>query len=108
MCYYLAGGLAPVMNERVDHVRWFRTGALAAALFAIFLVAIGASFWHTDAPGSEASCSICHVSHMPVLPGAVVIVQAMPKLLAWLVPAETHIAYCAPAGLDSPPRAPPA
>jgi hypothetical protein len=74
----------------------------------MFIVAVGASYWHKDAPGSEASCSICHVSHMPVLPGSVVIVQAAPKLLAWVVPAQSQVADSAPVRLDAPPRAPPA
>ena len=99
-------GLA--LNRSGDRLRLFHLVALAAALLAILPVAIGASFWHTDAPGSEASCQICHVAHMPVLPGILTSFQAAPKAVAWVEPAQAQISHSAPAGLDSPPRAPPA
>jgi hypothetical protein len=89
-------------------LRWLRFAALTAALAAILPVAIGASFWHTDASGSEATCQICHVAHMPVLPGMAASVQAAPKVVAWVVLAEVQASHSTPAGLDSPPRAPPA
>jgi hypothetical protein len=79
-----------------------------AALMAVLPVAIGASFWHTDAPGTEATCPICHLAHMPVLPGAATSVLVSPTAVEWVVPAGTQIAHAAPAALDSPPRAPPA
>ena len=95
-------------NPSRDSLRWLRLAALAAALAAILPVAIGASFWHTDAPGSEATCQICHVAHMPVLPGIATGVQAAPKVVAWVEPVRPQISHSATAGLDSPPRAPPA
>jgi hypothetical protein len=96
------------MNLDGKRLRWLHLAALAAALLAILPVAIGASFWHTDAPGSEATCQICHVAHMPVLPGTATSVQAAPKVVAWVELAQAQISHSAPAGLDSPPRAPPA
>jgi len=95
------------MNRSDNTRRWFYFAALAAALVAILPVAIGASFWHTDAPGTEATCPICHVAHMPVLPGIAASVQAAPKVVAWVEPVQKQISHSAPAGLDSPPRAPP-
>jgi hypothetical protein len=44
---------------------------------------------------------------MPVLPGTAASVLSAPKVLAWVVPAEARASHSAPAGLDSPPRAPP-
>jgi hypothetical protein len=82
-------------------------GTLVVALVSLLPLAVGASFWHVDAAGSEASCPICHVGHMPILPGNVASVDATPCLVAWIVPAESQIASPAPSGLDSPPRAPP-
>jgi len=89
-------------------LRWLRVAVLAAACAAILLVASGISFWHTDAPGSEATCPICHVAHMPVLPGTPTSVLSTSKVVAWVVPAEVGVSHSAPTGLDSPPRAPPA
>jgi hypothetical protein len=80
----------------------------AVALMALLPLAIGASFWHTDTPGSEASCPICHVAHMPILPGIAPSVEAAPKVVARFVPADAQASHSAIAGLDSPPRAPPA
>ena len=87
---------------------WLRVAVLAAACAAILLVASGISFWHTDAPGSEATCPICHVAHMPVLPGTATSVLSTSTVVAWVLPAEVRVSHSAPAGLDSPPRAPPA
>jgi hypothetical protein len=96
------------MRHHHQQLRWLRRAALTAALVAILPVAIGAAFWHTDTPGSEATCSICHVAHMPVLPGIVVTVLATPTTVAWLALADARTAHAAPSSLDSPPRAPPA
>src|ERR1700691_5944395 len=96
------------VNRSRNSLRWLCLAALTAALVAILPVAIGAAFWHTDAPGSEATCSICHVAHMPVLPGIVTTVLATPTTVAWLAPADARNARAAPSSLDSPPRAPPA
>lgn len=81
---------------------------LAAALAAMLFLASGASLWHIDAPGSEAACTICHLAHMPVLQGMPSGSLAAPTVVAWVVPAETRVGHTAPAGLDSPPRGPPA
>jgi len=96
------------IGSRCRSLRWLHATVLIAACAAILLVASGISFWHTDAPGSEATCPICHVAHMPVLPGTATSVQSAPKVVAWVVPAEARVSHPAPAGLDSPPRAPPA
>jgi hypothetical protein len=96
------------MNRRLDHERWLHGGALLLALFAVFLIAIGASFWHKDTPGSEASCSICHVSHMPVVVVSVAILHIASTTVARVVPADVQASHSAAVGLDSPPRAPPA
>ncbi len=91
-----------------NHLRWLRFAALAVALAAIFPIAIGAGFWHTDAPGSDAACPICHVAHMPVLPGIGAIVLIAPTIIARFVVAEKQADHSLSSGLDSPPRAPPA
>ena len=57
---------------------------------------------------TQTTCPICHVAHMPVLPGIAARVQAAPKVVAWVEPAQAQISHSAPPGLDSPPRAPPA
>lgn len=98
----------PIGVHRSRFSRWFHATVLIAACAAIVLVASGISFWHTDAPGSEATCPICHVAHMPVLPGTATSVLSTPKVVAWVVLAGARVSHSAPAGLDSPPRAPPA
>ena len=65
-------------------LRWLHAAVLVAACAAILLVASGISFWHTDAPGSEATCPICHVAHMPVLPGTAASVPSTPNVVAWV------------------------
>ena len=95
--------------DPAESLRWLHAAVLVAACAAILLVASGISFWHTDAPGSEATCPICHVAHMPVLPGTATNVLSTPKVMAWVVPAEARVfTFRTPQGLDSPPRAPPA
>jgi len=94
--------------QRQRQFRWLQMAALTAALLAILPVAIGAAFWHTDAPGSEATCSICHVAHMPALPGSAAAVLATPTAIARIAPVEARVSHSVSAGLDSPPRAPPA
>jgi hypothetical protein len=97
------------LNDRPQwRLQWMYLAVFAAAVMAILPVAIGASYWHTDAPGSEATCQICHVAHMPVLPGTATNVEAASKVVAKVAPAEEQVSHCAPTGLDSPPRAPPA
>ena len=87
---------------------WFRVAVLAAACTAIVLVASGIWLWHTDAPGSEATCPICHVAHMPVLPGALTSVPSVLHVVASIAVAEVRLSHSAPAELAAPPRAPPA
>ena len=97
----------PIHGHRRS-LRWLHAAVLIAACAAIMLVASGISFWHTDAPGSEATCPICHVAHMPVLPGTAAGVLSAPKVVTWVAPAEEQVSHSAPAGLDAPPRGPPA
>jgi hypothetical protein len=96
------------MNRGKMRLRLLRFAALSVALIALLPLAIGATFWHTDSPGTEATCPICHVAHMPVLPGIVAHAEVTPKVVAWVILAEASVSHCAPAGLDSPPRGPPA
>lgn len=96
------------MAQAHRDLHWLHLVALTAALLAALPLAIGASFWHIDNPGTEATCQICHVAHMLVLPGALAMVQAKLNVLAWIVPTEANASHSAPAGLDFPPRAPPA
>ena len=87
---------------------WFRVVALAAAGTAIVLVASGIWLWHTDAPGSEATCPICHVAHMPVLPGTLTNVLSVLCVVASIALAEVRLTHSVPVGFAAPPRAPPA
>lgn len=96
------------ISVRRKSLRWFRVAVLAAACTAILLVASGIWLWHTDAPGSEATCPICHVAHMPVLPGAPTGVLSVFCVVASVALAEVQLLHSAPVGLSSPPRAPPA
>jgi hypothetical protein len=81
---------------------------LAAALAAMLFLASGASLWHVDAPGTEATCPICHLAHMPVLRGLVTGTLIEPVVVARIVLVEAQVVHAAPVALDSPPRAPPA
>lgn len=86
---------------------WFRVAALAAAFAAILLVASGIWLWHTDAPGSEATCLICHVAHMPVTLGTFTSALTVLNVVASVAPAVTRLSHSASAELSAPPRAPP-
>jgi hypothetical protein len=77
-------------------------------MFAVLLLAIGAAFWHQDAPGSEATCAICHVAHLTPLLGSAIGALSAPLFIAWHQPAEAQIEKPAPPTLNAPPRAPPA
>ena len=96
------------MRKRDNQLRSFNAWLLAAAILALFPLAIGAGFWHTDAPGSsEATCQICHVAHMPAL---VVVLAALPARLSkflWVVLTDTQIAHASPSSLLPPSRASP-
>ena len=85
----------------------FRLAVLVAAVLAVLFVASGAALWHLDAPGSEATCPICHAVHMPALRGAPAETLASPTTFGWLVVPEARLAHAAPAALNAPPRAPP-
>jgi uncharacterized membrane protein len=87
--------------------RWLRVAALAAAFAAILLVASGIWLWHTDAPGSEATCLICHVAHMPVLLATLTALLSVLNPVAPVAPAIVPLPHSAPAALSAPPRAPP-
>ena len=96
------------IGSRRRSLPWLHATLFIAACAAILLVASGISFWHTDAPGSEATCPICHVAHMPVLPRTASSFRATREVVGWVAPAEAQVSHSAPVGLDSPPRAPPA
>jgi hypothetical protein len=97
------------MGRRRSSLRWLRMAAFTAACAAILIVASGVSFWHTDVPGSDdATCPICHVAHMPVLPGTTASLPIKLTVVARFIPAEAREGHPAPPSLDSPPRAPPA
>jgi hypothetical protein len=95
------------MSNKGKRSRWLRLAVLATAIAAVLLVASGASLWHYDAPGSEATCPICHLAHMPVLSGTPGVVLSAPAPLSWVTVAPARAAHVAPAALDCPPRAPP-
>jgi hypothetical protein len=88
--------------------RWVNFACLIAAAFALLLLALGVAYWHQDAPGSEATCAICHVAHLTPLPGSVVASISVPLLVAWCEPAEAQLEQPSPPLTDAPPRAPPA
>ena len=95
------------MKARNGSLRWFHFAALTAAVIAVLFVASGVALWHKDAPGSEATCPVCHVAHMPVLRAVSAGAFFTPVVLARTVPAEAGFSPAAPIILDSPPRAPP-
>ena len=84
-----------------------RLAALAAAMAAVLLLASGVTLWHVDAPGSSATCPICHLAHMLTLQGTHAGGIFAPALVASIAPLQVHISPAAPTSLDSPPRAPP-
>jgi hypothetical protein len=98
----------PNRHAERSSLHWLHVATLVAACAAIVFVASGVAFLHVDAPGTEARCQVCHVAHMPVLPGAAPVLQSTPKVVVWFVPAEAQVSHAAPASLDFPARAPPA
>ena len=88
-------------------LRWLRFAALTAAMAAVLFLASGATLWHVDAPGSSATCPICHLAHMPALRGTPAGGVFAPAPVAWIAPLQVRISRAAPISLDSPPRAPP-
>src|SRR5579862_2917409 len=67
---------------------WVQFVCFGAAALALLPLAIGAAYWHQDAPGSEATCAICHVAHLTPLPGSGVALISAPLLIGWYEPAE--------------------
>jgi hypothetical protein len=98
-----------VARRRQRPVRdWVNFACLSAAAFALLLLALGVAYWHQDAPGSEATCAICHVAHLAPLPGYGVASISVPLLIAWYEPDETEAEQPSPPLTNAPPRAPPA
>jgi hypothetical protein len=95
------------IGVRRKSLPWFRVAVLAAACVAILLVASGIWLLHTDAPGSEATCPICHVAHMPVLLGTHTNVPSVRSVVASVTFVEVQLLHSAPVELAAPPRAPP-
>jgi hypothetical protein len=88
--------------------RWLRLALLAVAILAILFVATGADIFHIDAPGSAATCPICHLAHISALRGASAGALLAPAPLAWVAPLARQVAHAGPSALIPPPRAPPA
>ena len=95
------------MTARSGSRRWFHFAVLTAAMVAVLFVASGAALWHHDASGSEANCPVCHVAHMPILPGMSAGAFVAPTVLARTVLPGEEFSQAAPVSPDSPPRAPP-
>jgi peptidoglycan/LPS O-acetylase OafA/YrhL len=87
---------------------WVYFACLGAAAFALLFLAVGVAYWHQDAPGSEATCAICHVAHLTPLPGSVVAAVSVPLLIARYELAETQREQPSPSLTNASPRAPPA
>ena len=82
--------------------------AVTAAIVAVMLIATGASLWHIDAPGSAATCPICHLAHVSVfnaLPAELVSVNV---IVTWFLPADESVCDAKLVLQASSPRAPPA
>jgi hypothetical protein len=86
---------------------WLRSAALTAAIVAVMVIAAGVSLYHIDAPGSAATCPICHVAHISILPGLPAESVSVHVTVAWIVPVQAFIANALPILPTSPPRAPP-
>jgi len=95
------------MQSNSPRWRWLRLAMLTAAFAAVLFVATGAAFWHQDAPGAAASCSICYATHLPALSSMPVGTPAAPLAIAWVITAELRLTHTEPDKLNSPPRAPP-
>lgn len=87
---------------------WVYLACLSTAAFALLLLALGVTYWHQDAPGSEATCAICHVAHLTPVPGSVVAAVSVPLLIARYELAETQPEQPSPPPTNAPARAPPA
>jgi len=87
---------------------WLRLVALMAALAAMCFLASGATFWHSDAHGSDATCPTCHVAHAPALQLVPMALEAAPRAIAWVIPSVARPAHSESFSLIPPARAPPA
>jgi hypothetical protein len=95
------------MRRHTQPRKWLLVFGLAGAFFAVLPLAIGAGFLHSDAPGSEATCSICHVMHIPALPFAWTQMPVGVTTIEWLIPPAVPIVHDPSTTLNSSPRAPP-
>ena len=100
--YMLAG-----MTKRTDKIAWLHLAAVTAAVVAVMLIATGASLWHIDAPGSAATCPICHFAHISALPGLPAETVSVHVTVADLPPAAPLLSALAPVLATASPRAPP-
>ena len=88
-------------------VAWLRVATVTAAVVAVMLIATGASLWHIDAPGSAATCPICHFAHISALPGLPAESVSVHVTVADLPPAAPLLSAQAPVLAAASPRAPP-
>jgi hypothetical protein len=95
------------MIKRTHKIAWLHVAAVTAAVVAVMLIATGASLWHIDAPGSAATCPICHFAHISVLPGLPAESVSVHVIVADLPPAAPLISALAPVVATASPRAPP-
>lgn len=93
---------------RTQRARWLSALALSAAILAILPFALGVSFWHTDAPGTDATCPICHVAHVSALPETLADIAVAFVAVGTTAPAETKSGHGQPFSLIPPLRGPPA
>ena len=96
------------MRNSNRQFHWLRLVALTAAFAAVFFVASGVTLLHLDARGSDATCPICHVAHMPALQASLAGVLPVLALIAWLAPTEALPGHTESFSLLPPARAPPA
>jgi hypothetical protein len=96
------------MAKRSKKIHRFHAAALTAAIVAVVLIATGVSLWHIDAPGSSATCPICHFAHVSALPGLPAESVNVHLSVAWVLPGEAMAGNAAPVLRASAPRAPPA
>src|ERR1700732_5017485 len=92
---------------RGSRTRWLYLAALAAAVVSIVSVATGASLWHQDRPGSEATCAICHLARLA--PPLCISTEALtgPMLIGWRPADERQVIHGSPEVAEASPRAPP-
>src|SRR5579862_474347 len=90
-------------------MRSLRLATLIAAFAGIAFLAMGATWWHVDTPGSVDTCPICcHVAHISALPGALAVALAAPVHVEWVLTAARLLFPGSPSVVPPPSRAPPA